>query len=165
MARKVAYCGMLIALAMIFSYVEALIPINFGIPGVKLGLANLVVLYGLYMMRPQEVLMVSVSRILLNGFMFGNGMSILYSLAGGLLSFIVMLALIRSRKFSPVTVSIAGGVSHNIGQIIVAVLVLKSIQLFSYLPVLIISGMMTGAVMGILHGIVNRALRSFSDGM
>ena len=165
MARKVAYCGMLIALAMIFSYVEALIPINFGIPGVKLGLANLVVLYGLYMMRPQEVLMVSVSRILLNGFMFGNGMSILYSLAGGLLSFIVMLALIRSRKFSPVTVSIAGGVSHNIGQIIVAVLVLKSIQLFSYLPVLIISGMMTGAVMGILHGIVSRALRSFSDGM
>ena len=165
MARKVAYCGMLIALAMIFSYVEALIPINFGIPGVKLGLANLVVLYGLYMMRPQEVLMVSVSRILLNGFMFGNGMSILYSLAGGLLSFIVMLVLIRSRKFSSVTVSIAGGVSHNIGQIIVAVLVLKSIQLFSYLPVLIISGMMTGAVMGILHGIVNRALRSFSDGM
>ena len=78
MARKVAYCGMLIALAMIFSYVEALIPINFGIPGVKLGLANLVVLYGLYMMKPQEVLMVSVSRILLNGFMFGNGMSILY---------------------------------------------------------------------------------------
>ena len=80
---------MLTALAMIFSYVEVLIPVSFGIPGIKLGLANLVVLTGLYYLRPGEVLAVSVSRILLMGFLFGSGMSIVYSLAGGLLSFAV----------------------------------------------------------------------------
>ncbi|MBQ9064926.1 MAG: Gx transporter family protein [Blautia sp.] len=150
MAKKAAYCGMLIALAMIFSYVEALIPINFGVPGIKLGLANLVVLYGLYMMNPAEVLMVSVSRILLMGFMFGNGMSIIYSLAGGLLSFAVMLLLIRTKAFSEIGISIAGGVSHNIGQILTAAVVLRSPQLFYYLPVLIVSGTITGALMGII---------------
>ena len=76
-AKKVAYCGMLVALAMIFSYVEALIPISFGVPGLKLGLANLVVLSGLYRMKPAEILSVSVARILLIGFLFGNGMSII----------------------------------------------------------------------------------------
>ena len=95
---KIAYCGMLTALAMIFSYVESLIPINFGVPGIKLGLANLVVLTGLYYLRPGEVLAVSVCRILLVGFMFGSGISILYSLAGGLLSFAVMLLLIRADR-------------------------------------------------------------------
>ncbi len=152
MAKKVAYCGMLTALAMIFSYVEALIPFNFGIPGIRLGLANLVVLYGLYMLRPGEVLAVSIARILLMGFMFGSGMSIIYSLAGGLLSFGVMLLLKRYGGFSTAGVSMAGGVSHNIGQILVAAAVLKSASVFYYLPALIVSGVLTGALMGILAG-------------
>jgi len=150
MAKKVAYCGMLCALAMIFSYVEALIPINFGIPGIKLGLANLVVLFGLYRMAPQEILAVQIARILLLGFMFGNGASIIYSLAGGLLSFAVMLLLIRTKLFTPIGVSAAGGAAHNIGQIIVAMVVLRSGGLLYYLAVLMVSGVVTGVVMGLL---------------
>ena len=150
MAKKVAYCGMLCALAMIFSYVEALIPINFGIPGIKLGLANLVVLFGLYRMAPQEILAVQIARILLLGFMFGNGASIIYSLAGGLLSFAVMLLLIRTKLFTPIGVSAAGGAAHNIGQIIVAMAVLRSGGLLYYLAVLMVTGVITGVVMGLL---------------
>lgn len=111
---------MLVALAMIFSYVESLIPINLGVPGIKLGVANLVTVTGLYILAPMEVFVVVILRVLLVGFMFGNGMSILYSLAGGILSFLVMLLLKRIKGFSMIGVSIAGGVSHNIGQIAVA---------------------------------------------
>lgn len=150
MAKKVAYCGMLCALAMIFSYVEALVPINFGIPGIKLGLANLVVLFGLYRMAPQEVLAVQIARILLLGFMFGSGASIIYSLAGGLLSFAVMLLLLRTRLFTPLGVSAAGGAAHNVGQISVAMAVLRSGGLLYYLAVLIMSGVITGMIMGLL---------------
>lgn len=141
---------MLCALAMIFSYVEALVPINFGIPGIKLGLANLVVLFGLYRMAPQEVLAVQIARILLLGFMFGSGASIIYSLAGGLLSFAVMLLLLRTRLFTPLGVSAAGGAAHNVGQISVAMAVLRSGGLLYYLAVLIMSGVITGMIMGLL---------------
>ena len=100
LSKKIAYCGMLTALAMIFSYVESLIPLSIGIPGIKLGLANLVVLSALYFMRPHEVLAVSAARILLTGFLFGNGISIIYSLAGGMLSFLVMFFLKKKGSFS-----------------------------------------------------------------
>ena len=158
MARKVAYGGLLVALAMIFSYVEALIPVSFGVPGIKLGLANLVVLSGLYRMKPREVLLISVTRIFLLAMLFGNMVSAAYSLAGGLLSFAVMLMLIKTGSFSSIGVSVAGGVSHNFAQILVAVAVLKSPHLFYYLPALIISGIVTGALMGILTGRVLKYL-------
>ena len=157
--RTVAYCGVLTALAMIFSYVETLIPINFGVPGVKLGLANLVVLSGLYYLRPAQVLAISAARIVLTGFLFGNGVSILYSLAGGLLSFCVMLLLRKAGGFSPAGVSVAGGVSHNIGQLLIAMLVLRTIHLAWYLPVLLVSGAVTGLLMGLLTGRILKALR------
>ena len=149
-ARKAAYCGMLIALAMIFSYVESLIPLNFGVPGIKLGLANLVVLTGLYYLRPGEVFAVSICRILLSGFLFGSGMSIIYSLAGGILSFFVMLFLVKTERFSPIGVSACGGVTHNVGQLLVAAAVLESPAVFYYLPALMVSGVVTGVLMGIL---------------
>ena len=132
--RKLANMAMLVALAMIFSYVESLIPINFGIPGMKLGVANLVTVTGLYFLELPEVFLVVVMRILLTGFLFGNGMSIIYSLAGGILSFLV----------------IAGGVSHNIGQIIVASIVVENLKLVYYLPALLIAGTVTGFVMGMI---------------
>ena len=153
--RTVAYCGVLTALAMIFSYVETLIPVNFGVPGVKLGLANLVVLSGLYYLRPAQVLAISAARIVLTGFLFGNGVSILYSLAGGLLSFCVMLLLRKAGGFSPAGVSVAGGVSHNIGQLLIAMLLLRT----WYLPVLLVSGAVTGLLMGLLTGRILKALR------
>jgi heptaprenyl diphosphate synthase len=156
-AKKVAFCGMLTALAMIFSYVEALIPVNFGIPGVKLGLANLVVLAGLWILRPHEVLMVSVSRIILISLLFGNGVSLLYSLAGGILSFFVMLGL-KKAGFSGIGVSAAGGAAHNIGQLATAALIVQTAGIFWYLPVLLLSGVLTGVLIGILTG---RVLAAF----
>lgn len=158
MAKKVALGGMLTALALIMSYVESFIPINFGVPGIKLGLANLVVLSGFYFLDAREVLSISVMRILLAGFLFGNVASIAYSLAGGLLSFLVMYLLIRTGKFSVIGVSIAGGVSHNIGQIIVAVLVTKTRQLFFYFPVLVVAGVVTGILIGALSDLLMKRL-------
>ena len=149
-SRRVSSGAMLVALAMIFSYVESLIPINLGVPGIKLGVANLVTVTGLYILAPMEVLLVVILRVLLVGFMFGNGMSILYSLAGGILSFLVMLLLKRIKGFSMIGVSIAGGVSHNIGQIAVAMCVLENTKLVYYLPVLMIAGTITGILIGVV---------------
>ena len=148
--RKLANMAMLVALAMIFSYVESLIPINFGIPGMKLGVANLVTVTGLYFLEFPEVFLVVVMRILLTGFLFGNGMSIIYSLAGGILSLLMMVVIKRINGFSVIGVSIIGGVSHNIGQIIVASIVVENLKLVYYLPALLIAGAMTGFIMGIL---------------
>ena len=140
---------------MIFSYVEVLIPVNFGIPGVKIGLANIVILIGLYVIKIREVLMISVIRIILSGVLFGNIMSIAYSMAGGMLSLVVMAIMKRCKGFSMNGVSIAGGVVHNIGQLIVAMLVIKNFRLVVYLPVLLIAGAVTGFLIGILSsGIV-----------
>ena len=113
MKNRVAYFGVFTALALIFSYVETLIPINFGIPGVKLGLANLVIVIALYKMKLTEVYLLSVVRVLLSGFIFGNYFSIIYSLAGGLLSLTVMALLKKSKGFSVMGISVAGGVFHN----------------------------------------------------
>lgn len=150
MSKRVAKCGLLIALAMVFSYVEVLIPFNFGIPGIKLGLANLIVVVGFYSMKTTDVIAVSIVRIFLSGLLFGNLMSILYSLSGGILSIIVMLLLKRLHRFSIVGVSIAGGVFHNIGQIIVAMLILENFAVAVYLPPLLIAGTITGMLIGTL---------------
>ena len=138
-SRKIALCAMLMALAMIFSYVEVLIPINLGVPG--------------------EVLMISVARILLMGYLFGNGMSILYSLAGGLLSFLVMFLLKHIKGFSITGVSIAGGVTHNVAQICVAALVVQNRKLFYYLPALLVAGVITGMLIGILSDRILSAVK------
>ena len=139
-SRRVSSGAMLVALAMIFSYVESLIPINLGVPGIKLGVANLVTVTGLYILAPMEVFVVVILRVLLVGFM----------LAGGILSFLVMLLLKRIKGFSMIGVSIAGGVSHNIGQIAVAMCVLENTKLVYYLPVLMIAGTITGILIGVV---------------
>ena len=150
MRGKVAYFGVFTALALIFSYVETLIPINFGIPGAKLGLANLVI-----------VTVLSVIRIVLAGFIFGNLFAILYSLAGGLLSLAAMTMIKQRGSFSVIGVSMAGGVTHNIGQLIVAMLVVETYQVGYYLPVLMISGLVTGALIGLVCKEVIRRLKNF----
>ncbi|MDD3217563.1 MAG: Gx transporter family protein [Lachnospiraceae bacterium] len=162
MSRKVAYCGILVALAMIFSYVEALIPVNFGVPGMKLGIANLVVVTGFYFLKPQEVLMVSFIRILLMGFMFGNGMSLIYSISGGLLSFGVMYLIKKTGGFSIIGMSIAGGIGHNVGQILVAIWMVQNINLIYYLPALLVAGAVTGTLIGILSQRILSAIKSGS---
>lgn len=156
MAKKTAYFGMFVALAFLFSYIESLIPINLGIPGVKLGLANLVVIVSLYVMGARAAFAVAMARILLSGFTFGSLFAMLYSMAGGLLSFGVMALLKKSRRFSVVGVSVAGGVFHNVGQILVAILVVRTVALVTYLPILMVAGVVAGVVIGILGAAVIR---------
>lgn len=161
MKGRIAYFGVFTALALIFSYVETLIPISFGIPGVKLGLANLIIVIALYRLKLKEAYLLSVTRVLLSGFLFGNYFSILYSLAGGLLSLSVMALLKKCGGFSIIGVSIAGGVSHNIGQLIVAMLVVETYQVTYYLPALLISGLLTGALIGVVSGEMLKRLSDF----
>ena len=150
MKSRVAYFGVFTALALIFSYVETFIPVNLGIPGVKLGLANLIIVVALYKMRLSEAYLLSVVRILLAGFIFGNYFSIIYSLAGGLLSLTVMVLLKKWGGFSLQGISIAGGVFHNIGQLIVAAVVVETFSVTYYFPVLLVAGLLTGLVIGIV---------------
>ena len=151
--------AMMIALAMIFSYVETMIPINFGIPGVKLGLANLVIVAAIYLFGGKQAFLISIVRIFLSGFMFGNLASILYSLAGGLLSLAVMLLLKKTDKLSILAVSVMGGICHNIGQLIVAMLVVENLKLIFYVPVLLISGFLTGLLIGIVCRVILPAVK------
>ena len=152
--------GVFVALALIFSYIETLIPFQIGIPGVKLGLANLVIVIALYRMPVGEVYLLSGVRVVLTGFLFGNLMSILYSLAGGILSLTVMWGMKRIRSVSILGVSIAGGVFHNIGQLLAAALMVETYGVFSYLPVLLISGLLTGFVIGLAAGEMLKRIRS-----
>lgn len=152
MKSRVAYFGVFTALALIFSYVETLIPFNFGIPGVKLGLANLIIVIALYKMKLSDVYLLSVVRVLLNGFIFGNYFSIIYSLAGGLLSLSVMAVLKKSKGFSIFGISMAGGVMHNVGQLIIAMIIVETFSVAYYVPVLLVSGLITGFVIGVASG-------------
>lgn len=149
MKSKVAYFGVFTTLALIFSYVETLIPIQFGIPGVKLGLANLIIVIALYRMKLSEAYLLSIVRVLLAGFIFGNYFSIIYSLAGGLLSLTVMALLRKKGGFSVIGVSIAGGVFHNIGQLIIASVIVETFSVMYYVTVLLIAGLVTGLLIGI----------------
>ncbi len=148
--KKTAYLGLFLALALICSYVESLVPVFVGIPGVKLGLTNAVVILMLYTIGAKEAFLVSMLRILLAGFLFGNLFSILYSMAGGILSFLCMLLLKRTGLFRIISVSAAGGITHNLGQLVVAMLVVESKKLIYYFPVLLLSGILTGIVIGIV---------------
>ncbi len=149
MRNKVAYLGVFLTLALICSYVESLIPFSIGVPGVKLGLANLVVVIMLYCVGEREALAVSVARIILSGFLFGNLFAIIYGLAGGLLSFFVMAALRRLGKLGVIPVSVAGGISHNVGQLLVAAAVVENYRVLYYAVVLLAAGAVTGLLIGI----------------
>lgn len=151
---KVAVCGLLLALAMVLSYVETLIPISLGVPGVKLGLANLVTMVGLYTLGVPGTIAVNLLRIVLTGFTFGNMFSMLYSLAGASLSLVVMVLVKKSGWFGSVGVSIVGGVGHNIGQLAVAAFTVQTLGVFSYLPVLLAAGTVAGALIGLLGGMI-----------
>lgn len=156
--KKIAYMGLFAAIAIIFGYVESLIPFFAGIPGIKLGLANLAVLFILEKYTWKEAVLVSMVRILVIGFMFGNMFSILYSMAGAALSLTVMTFMKKTSGFSLLGISVAGGVSHNIGQLIVAALIVENKSLLYYAPVLIISGVITGLLIGILTGEVTKRI-------
>lgn len=150
MIKKTVQLGFFLAFALILSYVESLIPFSFGIPGIKLGLPNLIVVLLLYWGEghAKEAVLVNMLRIVLSGFLFSNLYTILYALAGALISFAVMMAGRRLNCFSMIGVSVLGGVFHNIGQIVVAMLVVETFYVGYYIPFLIVAGTVTGAVLG-----------------
>jgi heptaprenyl diphosphate synthase len=153
-AGKAAIYGMLIALAFVLSFVESLIPISMGAPGIKLGLANLVTITGLYTIGIGGTVVVSLIRIVLVGFTFGNMFSMIYSLGGWLLSILCMIICKKKGWFGTTGISIIGGVGHNVGQICVAAFVVKQPAILTYLPVLLFSGTIAGMVIGILGSMI-----------
>lgn len=160
---RLAMRGMLVAVAMVLSWLEAQLPVFFAVPGMKLGLTNLVVLIALYRFGKKDAMIINILRILLVGLSFGNMFSMIYSLAGGLLSGIIMILLYMTNRFRMVSVSLAGGIFHNVGQILVAMFVLESSSVLYYLPVLWISGMAAGVFVGLLGAQVVRRLPEQKD--
>jgi heptaprenyl diphosphate synthase len=159
-SQKVATYGLFVALAFILSYIESLFPLSIAIPGIKLGLANLVVITALYKMGVKEAFVLSVIRIILVGFTFGNPSMMMFSLAGGLLSWLLMVIFQKTKLFGMIGVSIIGGIAHNIGQIVVSILVVENIDIIYYLPFLLVSGVIMGTLIGILSGIIIKRLKT-----
>lgn len=156
-AHKIAICGVLTALALIFSYVEVLVPLPTGIPGIKLGLANIVVLLALYTVGTRYAFGVNILRVFLSAMLFGSLFSALYALSGALLSFGAMVLLKRTGFFSAAGVSMAGGVFHNLGQLGAACIIMETAQVMYYFPVLLFSGMVCGILTGIIGTLILRS--------
>ena len=150
MKNKVAYLGMATAISLILSYIEGLIPIAPMVPGIKLGLTNIVVLMLLITLGWKSALVVSFMRVLIAGFLFGNLSMIMYSLTGAVISLFGMYFFLQTKKFSVISISIFGGILHNAGQLLLAIIVLKSKALLFYAPVLFMSGLLTGALIGFI---------------
>ena len=148
--KKIATSALMIALAMILSFVESQIPSFFPIPGIKLGLANIAVIFALYRLSIKDAIVVSLIRVVVVSTLFGTSLTLAYSLSGAVLSLLIMVLLQKSDRFSIVGVSVAGGISHNIGQIIMAIILMHNSVISYYLPFLIISGIVTGVVIGLV---------------
>ena len=152
--KRIASTGIMIALCLILTYVEILIPFNVGIAGVKIGLSNIVVLYALYNYGIGWAFCINILRIAITGFLFTNPITITYSLSGGLLSLVTMILIKKIKCLSVISVSVTGGIFHNIGQIFMAYIYLGSEKVWLYLPVLLVSGVITGILTGYLGFIV-----------
>lgn len=156
--KKITISALMAALALIFSYIEVIIPFNPGIPGIKLGIANLVIIITLYYLGSKYAFTVNLVRVLIAGLLFTGFFGAAYSLAGALLSFAVMIFLKRTKLFSVVGISMAGGVAHNLGQLLVAAFLIANTKVFLYFPVLIFSGMISGAAIGVLSYLILKRL-------
>ena len=158
--KRLVLLAMLTAVAMILSYVESLLP-SVGIPGVKMGLANIAVIFALFRFGGKEAAALSLVRVVLVSLLFGSVGAMLYSLAGAVLSLAVMALLRRIERFSTVGISVAGGVAHNAGQILMAMLILQTKQLLGYLPVLAVSGIAGGVLTGLAAALLIRRIPEF----
>lgn len=158
--KRLVLLAMLTAVAMILSYVESLLP-SVGIPGVKMGLANIAVIFALFRFDWKEAAALSLVRVVLVSLLFGSVGAMLYSLAGAVLSLAVMALLRRIDRFSTVGISVAGGVAHNAGQILMAMLILQTKQLLGYLPVLAVSGIAGGVLTGLAAALLIRRIPEF----
>lgn len=172
MTKKIAISGILISMALVLSFIEGLFPLNFGIPGIKLGLANVVTLAAMFILGPVYALAVQAGRIVLASLMFGNMAGLIYSLSGGLLSLLVMLILYKIKRplFGIIAISICGAVFHNIGQITAAAVVVQDLRIAFYLPVLMLSGIAAGIFVGfagkyLVSGLLRTNLMDLHDPM
>ena len=157
-AKKVAFLGLSIALALVLSFVESQIPVFTTIPGMKVGLPNLVTVFLLYRVGWKETALVSLLRAALAALLFGNLQTLVFSLAGAAVSLTGMILLKKTELFSPLAVSVTGGVLHNVGQIAAACLTLGSMAPLYYLPILLGASLITGAVTGVAAACLFRAL-------
>ena len=161
-SKTISFLGLCTALALVLAYLEAIIPPVFpSVPGIKMGLPNIVLIFVLYRKGGGAAMLVSMLRIVLVSMLFGNGMSLLYSLAGGLLSMCVMILLKRSNLLSTVGVSVAGGVMHNVGQILMAMLLLETSELIYYLVILTVTGTLAGILIGLCGASMVRKIPNF----
>ena len=152
--KKIAVLALAIALAMILSFVESQIPAFVAIPGVKIGLANIAVVFVLYKLGWKEAVLISLVRVVMVSMLFGTLVSLFYSVAGAVLSLAGMVLLKKTGLFSTVAVSVTGGVLHNVGQILMACLLLETNVIVYYLPFLILSGVIAGVVIGVVAAIM-----------
>ena len=157
--QRIALCGLLIAMMLVLGFVESRIPINAGIPGIKLGLANGVLIFAVYMLDIPTAWLLMVLKVTLSGLLFGGFNTIMYALAGGVLSMLTMTLLSRIKGMHPVTVSMAGGVMHNVGQVALAMILLHTRQLLYYMAILILVGLACGALTGIVASSVMKHLK------
>ena len=151
---KLTVTGAAVAAALIVSYLESLLPLSVAVPGVRLGLANIVTLFALYKLDWKNAAAVSLLRVLLASLLFGNVLTLAYSAAGAALSLVVMIILKKTAGFSAVGVSCAGAVAHNFGQVGMAMILMDTAQIAYYLPVLIVSGVVTGLTVGALGALL-----------
>ena len=158
-AKRVALCGILIAVALMFSYLESFIPINIAVPGVKLGLANTVTIFGIFLLKKSDTVAVALLRVLLGGLLFQNPVVIVYSLAGAALSILAMYIVKGIPKVGVIGVSVTGAVFHNLGQCIVAAILLENENIMYYMTVLLVTGLVAGIVVGLAAGVVVERLR------
>lgn len=162
--RKLTLLSMSVALSLILSFVESQIPPLVAIPGIKLGISNVVTVFLLYSYGWREAGSVSLIRVALSSLLFGTPVSFIYSLSGAILSFAVMVLLKKTKLFSVVGVSVGGGVMHNAGQIIIAAIIMSTEEIIYYLPILAISGTIAGILVGILGGILSKRLERVVKG-
>ena len=156
-ARRIAICGMLLALMLVLGFVESQLPVAAGIPGVKLGLSNGVLIFAVYMLNVPSAYLLMAMKVLLSGFLFGSPSAMMYAFAGGLLSLTVMVLLSRVKGLNPVVISMVGGLSHNVGQVALAMVILGTPKLVYYMAVLMVIGMITGLATGLAaNGIIRR---------
>ena len=157
--RKTAFLALSVTLGLILSYVEALLPVFAGVPGMKPGLSNILIVFLLFRYGIAEAATVNLLRILIAGILFGNPFSIVYSLSGAVFAIIGMALLKRTGMFSVYGVSMAGGMLHNAGQILVAAFIVENYNIVLYLPVLIVSGCITGFIVGFIGGVIIKRVR------
>ncbi|SCY82087.1 Gx transporter family protein [Alkaliphilus peptidifermentans] len=160
--KLIARFGLLIAVALVLGYFERFIPIASGLPGVKLGLANTVLLYALYLMNVKNAFGLMLIKVLMSGLLFAGVNGMLYSFAGGLLSLSMMVLIKRLENVGIVGVSVIGAAFHNVGQLMVASMVVQTKGVIFYMPILLVSAIITGTLTGIISKYVFKGLSAAS---